>query len=160
MDELRSLVREVAPDEALAVLFAPSLAAGVSDSDLPDAIVLWGFEFSSGDRVTLKRPPAPLPPDEVLDMFEDDQYEALVAQHQAQAEAFETDFPLPDNMNVNQWIRSLQRDLEDLADWEALEPLRYPTDYDWDGSGGVVESIAPYSEAAQSEFELRRLNLN
>lgn len=160
MEQFRLLVKGVAPEGASGALFAPSLAAGVSDSDFPDAVVLWGFEMVSGERVEMMQPPMQMPSDEVLDMLDDEQYEAFMEKYEAQVEAFSAPINLPEGVDVNMWIRSLQEGLEDMDSWEALAPLRDPNDYEWDGTAGSVESIAPYSAAAQVEFELRRLSFS
>jgi hypothetical protein len=160
MDKLRSLVRAIAPEEATVALFAPSLATGVSDSDYPDAAALWGFELESGGRVQMKKPPPPMPTDEILEMLDEQQYKAFMAKRKAIAEDLEGSTHLPDGMDANQWIRSLQRELEDQGQWQDLDPLHRPGNYEWDGSGGAVESIAPSTSYNQFEFELRRLKLS
>lgn len=156
---LRNSVRNLAPDGATAALFAPGVAVGAGDSQFPDLVELWGFELRSGDTISLVAPVPPMPNAEVKAMMDEDMLERYLARREGCIEENKPPRGFPDDLDINQWIGSIQSELEDSDEPELLQALRNPSAYAWDGVAGPVQSIAPYTEAAQGEFELRRLNL-
>ena len=162
MKLLRSELSSRAPKGAVSALLVPERALGRSDSDWPDACGLWGFELESGERLEHHPASLQLPQDEILDMLDDQQYESLMAKHQA---AQANPPQLYQGRDMNEWLYEVEAEvLEAVAlalgqDADADQIIKYPGQFEWDGEAGETEALSPNGASSDRRFLIWRLKL-